>query len=88
MPVVVLLSSEVHDDFSRGGRLFDEGIGRVLREQGVALRRMHPGSADAKLSRYYMADVSDKDTADWLISLLRKLSGIEAVYWKPADEAP
>ena len=87
MPVIVLLSSDVHDDFSRGGRLFDD-IGQVLRERGVALRPMHPGSADPKLSRYYIADVSDRNTADGLVSLLSKLSGIEAVYWKPADETP
>jgi hypothetical protein len=87
MPVIVLLSSDVHDDFNRGGRMFDD-IGQVLRQRGVALRRMHPGSADAKLSRYYVADLSDRNTADGLISLLSKLSGIEAAYWKPADEAP
>jgi hypothetical protein len=49
---------------------------------------MHPGSSDAKLSRYYVIDIAGRDTADRLISSLSNLPGIEAVYWKPADEAP
>jgi hypothetical protein len=84
----VLLSSDVNGDFGRGGPPFDETIGQALRERGLALRRMHPGSADAKLSRYYIVDVTDKAAADELVSVLSKFPGIEAAYWKPADEAP
>jgi hypothetical protein len=88
MPVIVLLSSDVQGDFTRGGSRLVETVRQVLRERGVGLQPMHPGSADAKLSRYYLIDISDKNTADSLILVLSNLPGIEAVYWKPADEAP
>ena len=88
MPIVVLLSSDFQADFTRGALRADERIDRALRERGVSLRPMHPGTAYSKLSRYYTIDVSDRDTADGLILLLSNLPGIEGAFWKPADEAP
>ena len=87
MPVIVLLSSDVHSDV--GARhLLVERIDQALREWNVALRPMLPDTRDAQLSRYYTIDVSDRDTADEIISSLSRFPGIEAAYWKPADEAP
>jgi hypothetical protein len=52
------------------------------------LEPVHPGVEDPLLASYFMAEVPDSTTAEWVIIHLRKSKAIEAAYRKPTDELP
>jgi len=56
-------------------------------EFGVTLQPLHPGVQDPTLGAYYHM-IADEAVALEVITRLRASSRIEAVYVKPAAEAP
>jgi hypothetical protein len=64
-----------------------ESLGKALRESGVTLEPMHPGSEDPALASWFTAEVED-DRVDDVLRALRSSAAIEAAYVKPAEEPP
>jgi hypothetical protein len=63
------------------------GLEESLRESGVTLEPMHPGSDDPALASWFRAEVED-DRVDDVLRTLRSSAAIEAAYVKPAAEPP
>ncbi len=61
---------------------------RTADELGVALKAMHPGVADAELSRYFTVDVPDDSTAQRVIERLNACEAVDAAYMKPPEALP
>lgn len=63
-------------------------IEETVQAAGASLRPLHPGTADASLSRYFAVDVPDVATAQRVARELLSLDGVEAAYVKPPDALP
>jgi hypothetical protein len=61
---------------------------RVVARLGVRLQPMHPASADAALTRYFVIDGVDTGALEATVAELRQCVAVTAAYAKPADEAP
>ncbi len=61
---------------------------KITEELGVLLEAMHPGASDPLLVGFFMIEVPDSTTAEWVISHLQQSKAIEAAYVKPLDEMP
>jgi hypothetical protein len=55
----------------------------LARAAGTKLEPQHPGTLDAELARWYVAEVADPATAERLAEALRNTPGVEAAYVKP-----
>lgn len=57
-------------------------------EFGVELTPIHPGSKDASLRRYYIAELSDDPRGQHILDRLRQSPLVAAAYVKPQDALP
>jgi hypothetical protein len=64
-----------------------EEAGALARAAGTTLKPQHPGTHDAELSRWYVAELADSAAAERLADALRAEPSVEAAYVKPG-EAP
>jgi hypothetical protein len=58
----------------------------VEKELGIVLKPIHPGAKDRSLSPYFSVNLSDRATAEKMISRLQKCKAVEAAYFKPPAE--
>jgi hypothetical protein len=63
-------------------------IEKTVDAAGLALRPLHPGTADETLSRYFAVEAPDAATAQRVARELLRLDGVEAAYVKPPDALP
>ena len=57
----------------------------LARAAGTKLKPQHPGTPDAELSRWYVAELADPAVAERFAEALRGEPSVEAAYVKPAD---
>jgi len=88
--VIVQVSADVARTLQQRGAPTAESqeLLKIAEELGVLLEPVHPGVEDPLLAPYFMAEVPDSTTAEWVITHLRKFKAIEAAYLKPPDELP
>lgn len=88
--VVIIVSADVARPLQQRGSptAGSQELLMIAEELGVLLEPMHPDSDDPLLAPYFMAEVPDSATAEWVITHLRKSKAIEAAYLKPPDELP
>jgi len=60
----------------------------ILSKSESELKPMHPNVNDQNLAAYFFAIVPDSIDAEKVISKLQSNKAVEAVYFKPRDEAP
>jgi hypothetical protein len=58
----------------------------LARAAGTTLAPQHPGTRDAELAHWYVAEVADPAAAERLATALRDAAGVEAAYVKPGAE--
>lgn len=58
----------------------------VEKELGIVLKPLHPGTKDRYLSPYFSVQLSDRATAERMISRLQNCKAVEAAYFKPPEE--
>lgn len=58
----------------------------VEKELRIVLKPVHPGVKDRHLSPYFSVNLSDRTTAERMISRLQKCKAVEAAYFKPPAE--
>lgn len=63
-------------------------LGQLTAKLGIEAKPLHPGEADPALACFFWIDVADRAAAEQLVARLLATPGIEAAYFKPADEAP
>jgi cell division protein FtsX len=89
MDVVMMLSSEAARTLrERTLSAETEQIRELAAKSGGSLEALHPDSDDPKLMRYFFVRAKDGEQAEQLARALRSSKAIEAVYVKPAGEAP
>jgi len=88
--VIVVLTTEVARDFGTSGGW--HGIGKeiedILKDFGLAIQPLHPGSRDPTLARYFVIDRIDASVAHRLATRLRSSHAVESVYVKVPGETP
>lgn len=60
----------------------------MLEDLGVSLDPVHPGAEHPFLAPYFTIEVPDIQTAERVMTQLRRSKAIEAAYVKPPDEKP
>lgn len=90
MQVTVHLAPQVARELKLGGA--ESGAAReiinVVKEMGVELRPMHPGSTDPRMAATFVVETSDDEAAKRIAARLRDLAGTEAAYVKPPPAPP
>ena len=90
MEVIVQLAADCAGRLRRG-LTPDPEIARlqsVLAGAGAVLRPQHPEVGDTELSRWFIAEVGDRDEGARLAAALAELPSVSAAYAKPAAELP
>jgi hypothetical protein len=84
----------VHQDAVRKGApassdpVVPADLAAVAAELGSRLEPMHPGVVDPELSRFFVLEVPDRQTAERAAVRMQQSPSVESAYWKPMDEAP
>lgn len=65
-----------------------EELLKMLEDLGVSLDPVHPGARDPFLVPYFTIEVPDTQTAERVMTQIRRSKAIEATYVKPPDEMP
>lgn len=90
MEVIVQLADQAAGDFLHE-RTSDPDVAqlrRLLGSLGVAMRPQHPDVDDPGLSRYFVAEVRDRDQGARVVAALTALHIVTAAYAKPQAEPP
>ena len=58
----------------------------LARELGVTISPQHPGVRDPTLSRYFVAQLPERATAEQLVSELLAVPEVESAFLKPDEE--
>lgn len=61
---------------------------QLVRDLGVELQPLHPGTSDSELQRFFIVTMEDGERVNQVLESLRECHGIEAAYVKPPDELP
>ena len=90
MSVTVHLSPDTAHQFEVGDSELTEAteISQAANELGIVLRPQHPGTSDPILEALYTVDVEGRVQGEQVAARLRTCNGVEAAYFKPADELP
>ena len=90
MQITVLLQADVARRLHRRGQPTTESeeLNHITKQLGVALKSIHPGTADPDLTRYFTVEAPDQATAERVIARLRQSKAVEAAYVKPLDAMP
>ena len=61
---------------------------KLVRDLGVELEPLHPGTIDSELQRFFIVTMEDGEPVDQVLDSLRECHGIDAAYLKPPDALP
>ena len=62
-------------------------LDQCVRDFGISITPLHPGTFDPDLATYFVATVA-MDSLDDVLERLRRCPGVEGAYAKPAGEPP
>jgi transcriptional regulator with XRE-family HTH domain len=86
MTITVQLTPELAQGLREGvGTESAADLERIANELNVTFRPLHPHTNDPVLSSYLVADVSDPEVEERLLSRLRRSPAVKAAYVKPPD---
>ena len=90
MYIVLRLRSDAVDSLQKKIPLSPESekLLKTIRDLGVVIKAMHPGSTDPLLAPYYLIEAPNREFAEKIINRLKTFADVEAAYIKPLDEPP